>query len=91
MRRIVRPVRLKNLMPVKRPNGSVDWYFRRKGQPLIRLPDLPHNDPQFLAEYAMAAKSTPVKPSASPGSIKALSDAALAANRYMSFSKAYSC
>ena len=44
---------LSNLMPVRRGDRTY-WYLRQKGQPLVRLPDLPHDDPDFLAAYAAA-------------------------------------
>lgn len=82
-------MKLRNLMPIKRSNGRTDWYFRRKGHPLVRLPDLPHDDPKFLAAYASAAEAVPERKRASLGSIAGLIEAAMASDRYLSRSKVY--
>jgi site-specific recombinase XerD len=76
-------------MPVKRKNGTVDWYFRRKGNPLVRLPNLPHDHPDFLVAYAAAAKSAPVRSKANVGTIAALIEDLLGSKRYGSLSKVY--
>ena len=89
MRRSVRSVKLKNLMPVKRQGGKVDWYYRRKGHPLVRLPDLPHDHPEFLTAYAEAMKSAPPWAKPKSGSIAALTGAALQSQRYLALSKVY--
>ncbi|HMO73627.1 MAG TPA: hypothetical protein PKC84_18655, partial [Paracoccaceae bacterium] len=81
-------VRLTGLMPVHRANGRTDWYFRRKGQPLVRLPDLPHDHPDFLAAYAQArGAARPRKPAA--GTIGAACAAALASREATAHSPAY--
>lgn len=74
-------VTLTNLKQVTR-RGRTYWYFQRKGHPLIRLPDLPHDDPAFLAAYAEAKKATPEPEPAAAGSFAALVRAALASDHY---------
>ncbi|MCG6902854.1 MAG: tyrosine-type recombinase/integrase [Rhodobacter sp.] len=69
--------------------SSTDWYFRRKGHPLVKLPDPPHNDPKFLAAYAAAAEAAPATRRAPLGSISGLIEAAIASDRYLSRSKVY--
>lgn len=82
-------VRLKNLMSTTK-HGRTYWYFRRKGQPLIAMPDLPHDHPDFLAAYAEAQKTTGVQVrGAAPGSLTALIDAALRSERFAALSKVY--
>lgn len=89
MRRSVRTLTLSNLMPVRRASGRVDWYFRRKGYPLVRLPELPHDDPQFLAAYAAAAETPSPRRAEPPESIRGLIEAAMASDRYLSLSGVY--
>jgi len=56
------PKRLKYLMPGKGAGGVTYWYFARDRKNLIRLPDAPHDHPDFLTAYAAAlAASGPVK------------------------------
>jgi len=74
-------VTLTNLKQVTR-RGKIYWYLQRKGHPLIRLPDLPHDDPAFLAAYAEAKKATPEPAPAAAGSFAALIRAALASDHY---------
>ena len=81
-------VRLTGLMPVKGRNGRVRWYFRARGLPLTRLPDLPHDHPEFLAAYA-AARSRRMEHKATPGTIAALCQAALASRAYGDLRPAY--
>lgn len=46
-------IRMKHLNPNGRfPSGNTRYYFRPKGQKGIKLPDLPPDDPEFLARYA---------------------------------------
>lgn len=61
MRRDLRGVRLKYLNRVQY-RGKVFTYFRPPGRKGVRLPDLPHDDPRFLAAYAEAAGVEPVAP-----------------------------
>lgn len=56
MRRRLRSVNLKHLNASGRfPSGNMRYYFRPKGQKGVPLPDLPPDDPRFLAAYAKAA------------------------------------
>lgn len=91
MRQGVRTVTLTNLMPVKRRNGHVAWYLRRKGHKLVPLPDLPHDDPAFVAAWAAAMEATgPVRElRLPPGSIAGLTEAAMASDRFLSRSAVY--
>lgn len=54
MRRHLRHgIRMKHLNPNGHfPSGNVRYYFRPKGQKGTALPDLPKEDPEFLARYA---------------------------------------
>lgn len=86
-----RTVTLKGLMAGKSKSGKLHWYVRRKGLPLVALPDLPHDDPAFLAAYAAAwAIAAPVKPMQAPEAGIALHiRKALAAPRYRALSATY--
>jgi site-specific recombinase XerD len=66
-------VRLKGIKVVNKPNGRRHVYRRVSGK-LVPLPDLPENDPKFLAAYAAAEKvpQTAAKPAA--GTIAELCD-----------------
>ncbi|MGZ9809959.1 tyrosine-type recombinase/integrase [Pseudoroseicyclus sp. H15] len=68
-----------------RKKGKTYLYFQRRGQPLIRLPDLPMDDPVFLRAYAEAKSRSPEPPAVAAGSIAALVRAALSSDRYRSF------
>lgn len=54
-------VRLKGLMSIKRADGAVHHYLRRTGLPLVRLPDLPPDDPDFLAAFAASGGALPTR------------------------------
>lgn len=82
-------VTLTGLMRIER-RGRVYWYLRRRGRPLVRLPDLPHDDPAFLAAYAAArADDPPPRSAPAPGSIAGLIAAALASDTYLARSPVY--
>lgn len=52
-----RTIRMKYLNPKGRfPSGNVRFYYRRDGRQ-IAMPDFPPDHPEFLAQYATAAKS----------------------------------
>ena len=89
MRSSVRPVVLKNLMAIKRSNGKVDWYYRKRGCSLVRMPDLPHHDPKFLKEYAAAAEASPKRRRAAVGSLARLIEEAVASDRFKARSDVY--
>lgn len=87
-----RAVTLKGLMPsTKGKGGKLRWYVRRKGLPLVAMPDLPHDDPRFLAAYAAAwAVKAPEKPQeTAQGTIAAHVRDALSSARYKAASPAY--
>jgi len=59
-------------------HGKVDTYFRRRGQPLVRLPGLP-GSPEFMAAYnevlgspVAQAKIEPGATRTKPGTVAAL-------------------
>ena len=92
MRREIREgtVSLTNLMTVRKPSGKVHRYYRVKGQPLIPLPDLPLDHPDFLAAYAKAKGSKPVRRVMSPpGTIEAACELAMRSERYLAFGWSY--
>ena len=47
-------VRLKHIKTVTKPNGRRFTYLAVPGQKLVRLPDQPHDSPDFLMAYAAA-------------------------------------
>ena len=90
MRRSVRgrTVTLKGLMDIT-SGGKVYTYLRRKGQPLVRLPDLPHDHPNFLAAYLETMKGGPDEPKLPSGTIGALCELSLKSARYKDLSEVY--
>ncbi|MGV6840607.1 MAG: tyrosine-type recombinase/integrase [Planktomarina sp.] len=79
-----RGVRLKGIKVVTKPNGKRFVYRRVKGG-LVPLPDLPENDPKFLAAYVAAGEAQP-KPKSrhAAGSIGALIVSYLKSDEYHS-------
>jgi integrase/recombinase XerD len=74
--------RLTGIKVVIKPNGR-RYIYRRVGQTLHKLPDLPENHPEFLAAYAAAGAAPERKNArAAPGSIAALIEAYLASPDY---------
>ena len=70
--------------------GRVYHYLRRKGQPLLRLPDLPTDHPDFLAAYAAAIRQGPApKARSQPGSVASLIEAAMASDRFKARAPSY--
>lgn len=55
-------------------DGSVRWYVYPPGRKPVRLPDLPHEHPDFLAAYAAAVREAPETPrrAVKPGSVEAV-------------------
>lgn len=86
MRQSVRGVRVKHLMEIRK-GGRSYWYFRRKGQKPVRLPD--PSDPTFPAAYAAAHDAHAPKPQAALGSVAGLIEAAKRSDRYLSRSATY--
>lgn len=68
-------VRLRYVVEDVDRHGNVRLYYRRKGQPKIRLPE-PTGSPEFLAAYRAArageAKTKPQRVGAAPGSTRSL-------------------
>lgn len=92
MRRGIRDgiVKLEGVMTVRKKSGRLYTYFRRAGQPLIRLPDLPHDHPDFLSAYLAARKAAPEpRPKLKPGTIGALTEAAMRSEHFRSLSEVY--
>ncbi len=58
-----RGIRLKYIKALTKPSGRRFIYYAAPGCKLIRLPDLPENDPAFLAAYAEAAGAVVRAPS----------------------------
>lgn len=75
-------VRLTGIRTVIR-RGRTYRYFQSKGQPLIRLPDLPMDHPDFLRAYADAKKTVPERAPVAAGSFAALVRAALKSDHYL--------
>lgn len=83
-------VTLKHLHTVRKPGGRLYRYLRRPGQPLVRLPDLPPEHPDFLAAYAAAMRASPERrAAAAPGSMAALVEACLASPPYLACRPGY--
>jgi integrase/recombinase XerD len=84
-------VTLKGLMPSSKGKaGKVRWYVRRKGLPLVPMPDLPHDDPRFLAAYAAAwTAAAPEKPHDGAGTVAAHIKTVFASPRYRAASASY--
>lgn len=69
-------VDLKYVQPIPRRNGSLRYFFRRKGYPRVRLPGAP-GSPEFQAAYAAALNWKPPAPKAvvaAKGTLQALID-----------------
>ncbi len=67
-----RGLRLTGIKYVTKPDGR-RYVYRRTPGGLVRLPDLPENDPRFLAAYVAAETARkPVRAGAGKGSISAL-------------------
>jgi integrase len=65
-------VSLKHLNPSgKFPSGNTRFYYRPKGQKGVAMPDLPQDDPRFLAAYAAAAGVKKVRAPVVAGSLAA--------------------
>lgn len=80
-------VTLKHLQIVRR--GDRVWtYLRAPGKPRVRLPDLPHDDPQFLAAYLAALAGAPARRDPA-GSIAAACTAYLASPRFGALRPSY--
>ena len=82
-------VTLRYLMHIPRPSGEVHTYVRIKGQPLVRMPDLPHDHPRFLAAYAAAVGQAPERMPPREGTIAALVVIAKASDAFAGLSGGY--
>jgi len=60
-------VRLRHVKRVARPGGGVAFYHRAPGGALTRLPDLPTDDPGFLAAWAAAERALGAPAPTRPG------------------------
>jgi site-specific recombinase XerD len=72
-----------------RKGSAVYRYLRIPGQPRIRLPDLPPDHPDFLDAYVEATRAAPKKIRATTGSVRALVEAFLRSEVYLSYSAGY--
>lgn len=80
-------VKLVGIMTIRK-GGKEFTYFRRRGASLVRLPDLPHDDPDFLKAYAEAKKASK-KPRATRGSTAALIETCIASEKFLAASSGY--
>lgn len=69
--------------------GRVYRYLRLPGQPRQKLPDLPPDDPAFLAAYAEAIKAAPNATRAPLGTIRAMAEAYMRGHIYADHSAGY--
>ncbi|MBL3560019.1 tyrosine-type recombinase/integrase [Rhodovulum sulfidophilum] len=74
---------------VVRRRGKVYTYYRTKGQPLVRLPDLPHDHPDFLTAYAEARRTKPKRKGRPAGTVGALAEAAMRTDTFKTLSDVY--
>lgn len=79
---------LKGLMTVTR-GGKTYRYLRLKGKPLVALPDLPIDSPEFLAAYAEARKASGDRIRAPSGTIRAMIEAYLHSDRFHGLGPSY--
>lgn len=82
-------VTLRYLARIKRRDGSYDTYVRIKGQPAVRMPDRPHDHPDFLAAYAAAVGAVPRDLAPREGSVAALARIAKASDAFAALSDGY--
>ena len=82
-------MKLTGVMQIQKKSGKVFTYYRRRGMPLVRLPDLPHDDPEFLKAYAEAREASPKRRQSASGTIDALVTACTASEAYMGLSGGY--
>lgn len=75
-----RGVRMKGIKVIRKPDGR-RYVYKRTPTGLVKLPDLPENDPRFLAAYA-AAEPPPRQSAAPQGSIADLCARYLASPDY---------
>ena len=90
MRRQIRgaTVTLKHVQTVTK-GGKTYRYLRLPGQPRLRLPDLPPDDPAFLRAYAEAVKAAPQIVRAKAGTIRAVIEAFMRCDRWKMLSDGY--
>lgn len=81
-------MKLTGVYQVRKPNGRVFTYYRKKGRPLVPLPDLPHDDPKFLRAYA-EAKTAAAPQKVPKGSMMALIAACKASTTFLKQSEGY--
>src|SRR5262249_60400339 len=62
-------IRLQYVKSYINRHGRVDTYFRRRGQPLVRLPGLPGSS-EFIAAYNEALGSPVAQVSVEPGAAR---------------------
>lgn len=79
---------LKHVQTVTR-GSKVYRYLRLPGRPRMPLPDLPPDDPAFLAAYAAALKAAPVRTRATAGTVRAVCETYLRSDRHKQHSAGY--
>ena len=90
MRRKIRAadVTLRHVQTVRK-GERIYRYLRIPGQPRLRLPDLPPDDPAFLRAYADAMKAAPALLRAKVGTIQAVIEAYLRSDKHKLHSPGY--
>lgn len=91
MRREIREatVSLTGLMTIRK-GGKTYRYYRVKGQPLVKLPDLPTDHPDFLAAYAKARGSKlERRVMSAPGTVEAACELAMRSERFLACGASY--
>lgn len=93
MRRNVRTgtIRMKGLMQIRKPNGTAYWYVRVAGRPLVRMPDLPHDHPDFVTAWSEAWRLGPAErtPPMKAGTVAAMCKTVLASRKFADQGSAY--
>lgn len=77
---------MKYLKTVTKANGSRYTYYSEPGRDRIRLPDLPHNHPKFIAAYAAAQQDVMTAPRrirAETGTLAAMIEAYKASDTFL--------
>ncbi|PTW46064.1 tyrosine-type recombinase/integrase [Rhodovulum kholense] len=81
-------VTLRHIQTIRK-GGRTYLYLRLPGAERVRLPDLPLDDPEFLAAYAQAIASAPKPTRAKSGSIALMIEGFLGSRDHLSRSESY--
>ena len=90
MRREIRAatVTLRHVQTIRKGDRTYR-YLRIPGQPRLRLPDLPPDDPEFLRAYTEALKTAPTLTRSKAGTIRAVIETYLRSDRHKMHSAGY--